>query len=112
MRLITGLISLIVGIAEAILTFRFLLRLLGANPATPFVHWLYDVSELVLAPFRGIFPSPFIQPGYVFEFATLFAIMAYAIFGYIVIAAIEYLASLGVQRRTVQVIEERKEIHN
>lgn len=43
------------GIVEALIGLRFLLRLLGANPASQFVQWIYDWSTPFVRPFAGIF---------------------------------------------------------
>ncbi len=89
MRFIESLINVLAGIAEFFLGFRFILRLFGANPATPFVQWIYEASEPILSPFRGIFPAHVIQPGSVFEFATLFAMVAYAVLAYLLIVILQ-----------------------
>lgn len=38
-----------------LLAFRFVLELLGANPANGFVHFIYDVSYPLVAPLLGMF---------------------------------------------------------
>lgn len=53
--MIAGLIYGIGGFIEVLIGLRFLLRLLGANPASPFVDWVYDWSTPFVTPFAGIF---------------------------------------------------------
>lgn len=53
--MIGGIILTIGGIIEALIGLRFLLRLLGANPASQFVQWIYDWSTPFVRPFAGIF---------------------------------------------------------
>lgn len=53
--MITSIIYGIGGFIEGIIGLRFLLRLLGANPATDFVRWIYDWSTPFVRPFAGIF---------------------------------------------------------
>lgn len=73
------------GILEVILGFRLILRILGANPASGFVSFIYSISSIFLAPFYGIFRS-FVTEGIetksVFEPATLIAMIVYAIIAY------------------------------
>lgn len=72
----------VLGVLEVILGFRFLFRLLGANPANPFISFLYSLTSIFLAPFEGIF-SAFVSPGLeaesVFELHTLVAMLVYAV---------------------------------
>lgn len=91
MRIITNLIRILTSIAEFFLGLRFLLRLFNANAGAPFVKWIYDTSDSLLYPFRGIFPNQILSGGHVFEITTLFAIMAYAVLSAVVIAFLWWL---------------------
>ena len=96
-RLLIGLTNVVIGIAEALLAMRLVLRLFAANPATPFVAWIYDVTAELLYPFRGIFPTAVLDGGYVLELSTLFAILAYAFLGFLLV---ELVAAIAGRRRT------------
>jgi hypothetical protein len=85
---IENLVNLFVGIVEAFLGFRFLLKLFGANGANSFVKWVYDMSSVLLEPFRGIFPTKVFENRYVFEFSTLFAMLMYAVAGLLLVALV------------------------
>lgn len=87
-RLLEKLINFLVGIVEIFLVLRFLLRLFGANPFSPFVFWLYGVTEPLLNPFRGMFPAPRIEGFAVVEFTILVAILIYMLAGYVLIEII------------------------
>lgn len=90
-------IGFIIGIFELFLGFRFIFRLLGANPATPFVGWLYETTDPLISPFRGIFPTPRIEGVFVVEFTTLVALLVYMIAGYLLL---ELIATIrGIARR-------------
>lgn len=78
-----SIINFILGIIEIFLGFRFVFRLFGANPAAPFVRWLYDTTDPLLNPFQNIFPSPRIENGFVVEFTTLVALLIYMFIGYL-----------------------------
>lgn len=77
--LAVNLLNFFTAIVEGFLGLRFLLKLFGANPSSGFVQWIYDMSEALLQPFRGIFPTSVLENRYVLEFSTLFAMLMYAI---------------------------------
>ncbi|MBI4028862.1 MAG: YggT family protein [Candidatus Blackburnbacteria bacterium] len=101
---IVSLINLVIGLIELLLTIRLLLRLFAANPATPFVRWVYETSQPLINPFLGIFPNPVLSGGLIIEFPTLVALVIYTIVGYILAELIGAL-SYGARRRTI--VEER-----
>lgn len=65
-----------------LLVFRFVLKFLGASQASPFVEFIYQNTQPLLAPFLFAFPTPSISGRFVIEFTTLFAIFVYAFIGY------------------------------
>jgi len=71
----------ILGVIETLLAFRFVFKLLAANPGSPFVRGIYNASSSLIAPFRGIFPTPVVE-GSVFEWTTLVAVVVYAVVAY------------------------------
>jgi hypothetical protein len=73
------IIWFVAGVILMILGFRFLLALLGANPANGFVNFIYDVSQPLVAPFFNMFNYNVIQNGVSrFEIYTLIAMLVYA----------------------------------
>ncbi len=74
-NIIIRVIDIVFSIVLAILGLRLILKLFAANPGTPFVAWIYDMSQPLLTPFAGIFPAPQLQQGIILEFTTIFAIM-------------------------------------
>ena len=88
--LVRVLVSVLIGAIEFFLGVRFLLRLFGANGSAPFVRWIYDMSEPLIAPFSNIFPNARID-GFVFDFTTLFALFIYVFMGYLVMELIAYI---------------------
>jgi uncharacterized protein YggT (Ycf19 family) len=67
----------ILGIVEALLAFRFILRLLGANPAAGFTQFIYGITYPFATPFLAVFQNSRIVPGSVFEWTTLLAMLVY-----------------------------------
>lgn len=53
--MIGAIIYAIGGFIGVLIGLRFLFRLLGANPASGFVQWVYDWSTPFVTPFAGIF---------------------------------------------------------
>lgn len=55
MKTATNIVWYIVGFIGILLAFRFVLKLLGANPNSGFVDFIYAVSGILTAPFDNIF---------------------------------------------------------
>ena len=66
----------IFGVVEILLAFRFVLKLLGANPAAGFSHFIYSVTYIFAAPFLNVFRVSQVA-GSVFEWTTLLAMLVY-----------------------------------
>jgi hypothetical protein len=56
--------------------FRFVLKLLGANPAAGFTHFIYSVTYVFAAPFLNVFRITRVE-GSVLEWTTLLAMLVY-----------------------------------
>jgi hypothetical protein len=78
MNKVSGLIWLAGGLLEALIGMRFLLKLIAANPDTPFVSLIYSLSDLFLWPFAGLTATPAAN-GMVLEISSLVAMLVYAI---------------------------------
>lgn len=88
---VSRLIDIFVGLALVLLLLRVLFRLFHANPGAAFVNWIYDTSDVLIAPFRGIFPSATIEPGYTLDITALFAMLMYAVLGFVLAALLDML---------------------
>jgi len=79
-------------VVEAIIAVRIVLRVLGADPLSPFTRFMYGVSGGLVSPFRGgsgtgdhpVFADPVVnhQP---FELSSLLAMAVYLVLAYLVI---------------------------
>lgn len=87
---LTALIRLLLGVIEFFLITRFLLKLLGANPAAPFVRWIYETSGSMLEPFSNAFSSARVE-GFVFDFNALFGLFMYVFGAYLITEIISLL---------------------
>ena len=65
-----------------LLTMRFVLVLLAANPNNAFVNFIYTLSKPFVAPFFGIFGYDLSYQKSTLEVYTLVALAVYAIIGY------------------------------
>ncbi len=83
-RILKDLANFVFGLIAILLIFRFLLKLLAANPQASFVAWIYETTRPLLNPFVLAFPTPKVTGGFTLEFTTLFAIFTYAFIGYLI----------------------------
>jgi hypothetical protein len=82
----------ILGVIEVLLAFRFVFKLLGANPVSSFVSFIYILSNIFLAPFTGIFRTETtrgFETQAVLEPATIIAILVYAVIAWGIVKFIE-----------------------
>ncbi|MCK7482781.1 MAG: YggT family protein [Candidatus Moduliflexus flocculans] len=66
----TQVVWYILGLIEVLLAFRFVLKLLAANPQAGFSSFIYAVSYPFAAPFLNVFHASKVESG-VFEWTTL-----------------------------------------
>jgi uncharacterized protein YggT (Ycf19 family) len=91
-NILVSLVNFFVGLAESILGLRVIFRLFNVNGANSFVHWIYQTSATLMDPFRGIFRAQaVISPGYVLDINALFAMLMYAIIGYLLAALLGWV---------------------
>jgi hypothetical protein len=75
----TATISFLFGVLEVILGLRLVFRLLGAYQGNDFTNFLYNLSDVFVVPFNGIFNDQTVGKQGVFEFSTLVAMLIYAL---------------------------------
>ncbi len=89
LQYVEQLVNFAVGVLEVLLAFRFVLKLSGANPFSPFVEIIYMITKMFIFPFEGIFRRGItsgIETSSVFEPATLVALIVYAVLAWGLIA--------------------------
>lgn len=72
----TQIVWYILGVLEALMAFRFVLKLLAANPAAGFTNFIYSVTYPFVLPFISVFKTSKIE-GSIFEWTTLLAMFVY-----------------------------------
>jgi uncharacterized protein YggT (Ycf19 family) len=90
MRRISKTIRFIFMVIEIVLALRFFLKLIGANPASPFGAFLFGLTDPLTGPFESLLVNPQIGAGEV-EFTTLLALIVYPVFGWIIIRGIQLM---------------------
>lgn len=76
----TQIVWYILGLLEVLLAFRFVLKLLAANPNAGFSSFVYNVSYPFAAPFLNVFRLTRVE-GNIFEWTTLLAMLVYWLIG-------------------------------
>jgi hypothetical protein len=66
----------ILSFLEVLLAFRFVLKLMGANPEAGFTSFIYAITWPFTAPFFAVFSKTTVQ-GSIFEWTTLLAMLVY-----------------------------------
>lgn len=74
----------VLGILEALLAIRFLLKLMQANPVAGFTNFVYSVTGLFTAPFEAVFRN-FRAQGSVIEWTTILAMVVYWLIAFAII---------------------------
>ena len=72
----TQIVWYVLGILEALLAFRFVLKLLAANPSAGFSSLIYSVTNPFVSPFLSVFHQIRVV-GSVLEWTTLLAMFVY-----------------------------------
>lgn len=85
--MVAGLIYGIGGFIEALIGLRFVLKLLGANPDSGFVNFIYSWSQPFVAPFANVFGQDNTTTGAGVVVSSVFdwtALIAFIVIGIIV----------------------------
>jgi len=98
-------VSFVFGAIEVLIAMRFVLLLLGANAATGFVSFIYDLSSIFMAPFNAVLETTTTTSGATFEWSALVALAVYALLGW---GAVKLIYALSPRRssQTVERVEE------
>lgn len=73
---VNGVIWLLLGILEAFIGLRVLLKVLAANPENAFASFIYRIARLFVWPFFGLVEEP-VSDGSILEIGSLIAMLVY-----------------------------------
>jgi YGGT family len=72
---------LVTGVVDALIVIRFVFKLLAASSQASFVTFIYNLTQIFVAPFHGIFNTA-ANGRNVFEPESLVAIVIYSLIGW------------------------------
>ena len=84
---IANVVWTIVGLIEALIGIRVILKLIGANAGNGFVSFIYNLSGVFVRPFLGIVNDP-TSGNTVLEINSLIAMLVYLILGWAILKLI------------------------
>ncbi|MCW3033179.1 MAG: hypothetical protein QOK19_1469 [Solirubrobacteraceae bacterium] len=91
-RVVIWLVYAFVTLGALLLLIAFFLQLTGANPAAPFAAWVYRSSDVLLQPFRALYPTERLHTGKSeLNLSIVFAIFMYGLFAVLFSVALEHL---------------------
>jgi YggT family protein len=82
--LVSRLVFYLTDVVEVGLLLRFILKALAADPGNAFASLLYTITQPLVRPFQGIFPST-AASGLVLEWASLLAMAVYALIALLIV---------------------------
>jgi len=103
---ISKLAWLIATVVLTVISFRFVLLLLAANPNNEFVSLVYDATGWMVTPFNGIIANVTSDNGMVIEFASLIALIVFSVAAAALVTLFRILFADTNRSRHVSVIEE------
>lgn len=103
----THLLWLVAAVLEVLILIRVFLKLIAANPASPFAALIYGVTDLFLFPFFGLTATPAAN-GMVLEISSIIAMLVY-FFGFWILAKLIWLLFERPSARTVTTVDAHPE---
>lgn len=94
-RFFVGVTNLIMTIFEVLLGLRFIFKLFAANSSALFTTWLYQTTDVMISPFRGIFQSQVVNGKFVFDTTTLISIVIYGLIFALIIYLFDFVFSVN-----------------
>jgi uncharacterized protein YggT (Ycf19 family) len=85
------IIWLLTSLVTTLIAIRFVLKLLGASLQSGFVTFMYSLTDVLVGPFRGIFPNA--GQGSTVDIASLVAIVIYALIGWGVVSLVRLMTT-------------------
>lgn len=74
------IIYYVIGVVQAFIAIRFILKLLGANPTSMFTQLIYNISWVFVFPFNGVVPDT-TSGSLTIEWFSLIAMVVYSLVG-------------------------------
>ncbi len=95
MQFIEQIVYFALGALEVLLSFRFILKMMGASQSSGFVSFIYGLSNIFIMPFEGIFRravNPGIETSSIIEPATIVALLVYAVMAWGIVSLLRMVS--------------------
>lgn len=106
LALVIRIIQTILGVLEILLALRFVLKLIGANPASGFATLMYGITGPFYVPFAGLVSNP-ASGAMILEVTTLIAMAVYALFVWIIVRVIYVVTDRPSARSVTRTVREQ-----
>ena len=103
----TQIVWYIIGLLEVLLAFRFVLKLLAANPNAGFSSFIYKLTYVFTAPFLSVFGISQVDVS-VFEWTTLLAMLVYFLIAWGIIKIFLMSKSVSTPQAAVKLEEQEQ----
>ena len=89
-QMVANSVNIFVGLAELLLALRVVLKFFFTSAGGSFVHWGISTTDVLLAPFRGVFPDPSMAPAtnWYVDWVALFAMALYMAAGVVLLGVV------------------------
>ena len=84
-RIVAKLFYIILLLIETIISIRFVFKLLSASADNPIVNVIYEVSDVFIAPFKGILNGDWHIGRFYIDVDALVALLVYMILAFVAI---------------------------
>lgn len=106
------IVIVVFSLLEVLLSFRFVFKLMGANPTNVFVKGLYDFTQFFVGIFNGIFSNSTTagaETKAVFEPGTLIAIIVVALIAWGIMKLMSQSSSSTSEIKKTEVIHDNQD---
>jgi hypothetical protein len=87
---ISSLVWMVFGLIIGLIALRVFLKLIAANPLSPFAGMVYAFTDIFLWPFIGLTVTPAVGP-IVLEIPAIFAMFVYALVAWVIVRIIWFV---------------------
>lgn len=77
---------------EAFLAVRFILHFFAVSPTNGFSTWIFNSTDAMMTPFRGVFTTSVMGNPHYVDFQTLFVMAAYGVFSLVMMWFVSWAA--------------------
>jgi uncharacterized protein YggT (Ycf19 family) len=83
LQLIAKITYMITLLVELLISLRFILKFVNANPQNPFSKWVFENSQPIIDPFKGLVQETYELWGFNIEIISLVVIICLMLISYI-----------------------------